>query len=340
MYHNTQTKNSAPTSMTANLFNAAIASSSISAAFDLGLLEALQGSGRVHLDEFCRDRELHGESIEALVYALRCFQIVELDPDDSNAVERGKHFAETYREKGYFFWLHRGYGDFIQQLSSLSRNKNRNGSYPRNGELIAVAGRDYGDQFVDAHFEEFLGQSPARFAADLGCGCCERLIKLAQRWPELRGVGVEINEATVLRARQSITAANLEDRLTIVQADVANLDQMSEFAEVDLIFCFFMAHDLWPRENCIRAFRNIRKVFPSAKRFLLSDTFRSKLSPSQDIPTFTLGFELTHAVMGQYIPTVDEWFDLFDEAGWHCVEQRNIGIPFSSIFDLRKSIVD
>jgi len=39
--------------------------------------------------------------------------------------------------------------------------------------------------------------------------------------------------------------------------------------------------------------------------------------------------------MGQYIPSVAEWMDLFDEAGWQCVARRDIGIPFSAIFDLR-----
>jgi hypothetical protein len=55
------------------------------------------------------------------------------------------------------------------------------------------------------------------------------------------------------------------------------------------------------------------------------------------IPIFTLGFELTHAVMGQYIPLESEWLEVFDEAGWDCANAREVGIPFSKIFDLRPS---
>ena len=108
-----------------------------------------------------------------------------------------------------------------------------------------------------------------------------------------------------------------------------------EFSQVDVIFCFFMGHDLWPRANCLSTLRGIRSVFPRAKRFLLCDTYRSDLLPSDETPIFTLGFELTHAAMGQYIPGLSEWMDLFQEAGWTCVDRRDVGIPFSAIFDLR-----
>jgi len=71
------------------------------------------------------------------------------------------------------------------------------------------------------------------------------------------------------------------------------------------------------------------------KRFLLCDTYRSELSISHEIPVFTLGFEVTHAVMGQYIPSLSEWMELFAEAGWRCATRRFIDLPFSCIFDLR-----
>jgi hypothetical protein len=39
--------------------------------------------------------------------------------------------------------------------------------------------------------------------------------------------------------------------------------------------------------------------------------------------------------MGQYVPSESEWLDVIAEAGWHCVKQRHIDLPFSCIFDLR-----
>jgi hypothetical protein len=39
--------------------------------------------------------------------------------------------------------------------------------------------------------------------------------------------------------------------------------------------------------------------------------------------------------MRQYIPTVDEWMEVIAESGWTCERRRELGIPFSCIFELR-----
>ena len=39
--------------------------------------------------------------------------------------------------------------------------------------------------------------------------------------------------------------------------------------------------------------------------------------------------------MGQFIPNVAEWKDLFEEAGWTCKAQHDLSIAYSAIFDLR-----
>lgn len=321
--------------VTADIFNSAIAASAIAALFDLGLFEELQQDDSIRLQEFCEKRGLHQPSIRMLLYTLACFDIVTLSAEQ-DFVRPGKAFAETCRDKGYFLWLVRGYGHLWQHLSDLvKKGKGNFDSVGRDGAYIAKAGRDYGAQFVDAYFTDMLYQMPFRVAADLGCGSAMRLINLARQNPELRGIGIDINDGAVKLAQDAITAANLQNRLTVVRADAGRLQARPEFAEVEVLFCFFMAHDLWPRANCLQVLQQIRSVFPRLKRFLLSDTYRADLPASRQVPIFTLGFEVTHAVMGQYIPSVAEWMDLFAEAGWTCVERRELGIPFSAIFDLR-----
>jgi len=321
--------------VTADIFNSAIAASAIAALFDLGLFDELQESESISVQEFCEERGLHQPSILTLLYSLECFDIVALNPA-KDFVRPGKAFAETCRDKGYFLWLVRGYGYLWQNLSDLAKNgKGSFDSVGRDGSYIAKAGRDYGAHFVDEYFNDMLYQMPFQVAADLGCGSAMRLINLAKQNPKFRGIGIDINEGAVKLAQAAIATAGLQDRLTVVRADASRLEARPEFAEVEVLFCFFMGHDLWPRSNCLKALRQIRSVFPRLKRFLLSDTYRSDLPASRHVPIFTLGFEVTHAVMGQYIPSAAEWMDLFVEAGWNCVERCEIGIPFSSIFDLR-----
>ena len=320
---------------TARLFNSAIGAAVIAALDELGLFDELQQNKMVRVKAFCDKHDLHPASISTLLRTLDYLKIINLSPA-GDIVCPGSEFADVYENKGYFLWLIRGYGHMWQNLSMIVKNEHRTGDFvQRNGKYIAMAGRDYGAQFVDSYFTDMLGQMPFRTAADIGCGSGERLINLAKAQPDFQGVGIEFNRDAAMLAQRSVAAANLQNRITVLHSDVKSLTSQPMLSQVEVIFSFFMAHDLWPRENCLQTLRHIRTVFPRVKRFLLCDTYRSDLSPSHEIPIFTLGFEVTHAVMGQYVPSIWEWLDLFAEAGWLCSEQQPIGIPFSCIFDLR-----
>ena len=266
---------------------------------------------------------------------LHRFDIVELSPDRKTA-KPGPEFTDTFENKGYFLWLIRGYGNLLQNLATIVKEGNcTTDGIGRDGKYIAMAGRDYGARFVDEHFTKVMDAEPFTVAADLGCGSAERLMGLARARPDFRGVGVEVNKGAVDLARRSIRQAGLEDRVQVVHCDVKNLAYQPEFEDVEVMFCFFMGHDLWPRPNALKAFHSIRSAFPNLKRFLFSDTYRSDLPAPGHMPIFTLGFEFTHELMGQFIPSIAEWEDLFEESGWDCQGIHDLSIAYSCIFDLR-----
>ncbi len=97
---------------TARLFNSTISSFAISAAFELGLLEELEHSGTIHIPSYCDQANLHEPSVASIFRALACFNIVELSTD-AEVVSRGAAFADAYREKAYFLWLVKGYGQLL-----------------------------------------------------------------------------------------------------------------------------------------------------------------------------------------------------------------------------------
>ncbi|MBT9314306.1 class I SAM-dependent methyltransferase [Leptothoe spongobia] len=314
-----------------------MASSALSAAYELGLIEALEKQQTVDIATFCQDKDLHQPSLVAIISALCCFDICHIENNQST-VKPGASFAEAYQYKGYFLWLIRGYGYLLQNLASITQNKNRHDDFiNRDGRYIALSGRDYGQQFVDSYFEQLLSEVPYQFVADLGCGSGAKLINIVTNNPTVRGIGIDINPGAVTTARIAVDDFHLQDKVKIIEADISQLDRQSNFEEVDTVFSFFNGHDLWPYDKCSKFLTNLHTAFPNIKRFLLCDTYRSDTIPSANVPIFTLGFEFTHGIMGQYIPSLTEWLDLFAESGWQCVEHREIGIPFSTIFDLRPS---
>jgi phenylpyruvate C(3)-methyltransferase len=304
-------------------------------AYELGILDELQLNGKVQIVNFCKQRDLHQASVEGIFHALSCFTICEIT-ENKDVAYKGSLFADIYRNKGYFLWLIGGYGYLLQNLTSIAKKENRTGDFlKRNGKYIALAGRDYGLQFVDQHFENVLNEFPFKTIADIGCGSAERLINLAKKHLNICGIGVDRNPDAVNIARASISEEGLENRIKVFEGNMENLEARPEFLEVDVMVSFFCGHDLWPQKNCLQALKNLRTVFSHAERFLLCDTYRTETLISPEIPIFTLGFEVTHSVMGQYIPSLREWMELFPQSDWKCVNCHHVEIPSSTIFDLR-----
>jgi phenylpyruvate C(3)-methyltransferase len=317
-----------------NVFNSVIAASAISAAYELEIFEILESHEIFYLENFCTEKELHKESVKAIVDALCCFKILEFTPE-LQIVRQGESFQSVVLYKGYFLWLIRGYGYCLQNLASLCKIENRGDDFlKRDGKYIAIAGRDYGKNFVDSYFDRIIENISFNTVVDLGCGSAERLVSLAKKYPGMRGIGIDINPEAVKVALSNVNSASVQDRIFMIEGDLKNLERRPEFEEVDLMFSFFNGHDTWPYDSCLKTMQSLRRIFPNVKRFLLCDTYRSNLIPSHKVPIFTLGFEFTHAVMGQYIPLQSEWMKLFLESGWICVNCREIGIPFSAIFEL------
>lgn len=322
----------------ATMFNGAIAASAVAALDELRFFETLADAGSISIEDFCALNELHDMTFEALLQAVGCFGVVSLDRE-KGSVEPGPAFEDALANKGYFLWLIRGYGGMLADLSSVATLTNRVGDFiERDGERIAVAGKDYGARFVDDDFHRVLHMEDFMTAADLGCGSAERLIQLARARPEFRGVGVEYDEGAVAHAKARVRKLGLDDRITVLRGDVSALDSHDSFADVDVVFSFFMAHDLWPRQRCVDSLNGVARAFPKAGRFLLCDTYHSGLPPREDMPIFTLGFEVTHAAMGQQVPTEADWVDLFGDTDWSLEETHPIGIAYSSIFDLRRDL--
>lgn len=317
------------------IYNGTITSGAISAAFELGLLEVLKKSEKpVLLSQFCNQQNLDYQSLKAIIYTMSCFNIVQLDKE-TDEITPGAHFQEIYDDQGYFYWMMGGYGGFLNRFADLSRVENRKGNYfSRDGAAIALSGRNYGSIHVDPFFEQIIQNLDFKKVADLGCGSAERLIQIVRRRKQIEGVGIEVNSQGAAVARRNVQDQQLQNRIEVVESDVARLEPHPAFESVELITSFFMGHDLWPRENCIAVFRNFLSVFPQVKYFVFCDTYRSNEEPKQNLPTFTLGYEVFHTLMGQHIPSLEDWYNVFSVSGWKAVAHSPVGIPFTRVFVL------
>ncbi|MCJ1355259.1 MAG: hypothetical protein MMC33_005250 [Icmadophila ericetorum] len=327
----------------AAIFNSAIAAAAIGAAWELGLLDELWDQKKVDVHKFATQHDLDSGSLQGLVAALAVVDVVKRDQD---TVVAGRLLDEAYRTKSLFHWLTMGSGGLFSRMQYVLRNENRTGDfYRRDPAAIAYACREANRQFFDPAFWAAMDKLNYKFhsVVDLGSGSGERLMQILDRYPGTTGIGIDLAGPAVKVAAAESLERGFEDRLSFTEGDVCELGYRDEFAQVDLLTCFMMGHDFWPRDNCVATLQRLRKAFPMARRFLLGDTTRilldsarSKYAVTEDnVPIFTLGFEFGHAMMGAYLPTMDEWEGVFAEGGWRLVKRHLIEThSLSVIFEL------
>lgn len=231
-------------------------------------------------------------------------------------------------------------------MQYVIRNENRKGVfYQRDPAAIAYACREANKEFFDPVFWKAVDGLNHKFhsVVDLGSGSGERLMQILDRHPGTTGIGIDIAGPSIKVATGEALERGFGDRLSFIEGDVLELSYRDEFAKVDLLTSFLMGHDFWPRENCIATLQRLRKAFPRVHRFFLGDTTRILLDSAgskhavteYNVHIFTLGFEFGHAMMGAFLPTMDDWEGVFEEGGWRCVKSHFIQPPsLSVIFEL------
>ncbi|KAI4141921.1 MAG: hypothetical protein LQ341_003381 [Variospora aurantia] len=317
----------------ANIFNSAIAAPAIGTAWELGLLDALRDHDRVDVHAFAVQHDLDPNSVQGLVTALA---IVDVVKRDQNMVVAGKLLEEAYRTKSLFHWLALGSGTLFSRMQYVLRNEERIGDafYSRDSAAIAYACRDINKQHFDPTFLRAIDRLdfPVRSVADLGAGSGGRLMQILDRYPGSTGIGIDIAAPALKVASAEAMERGFANRLYFTEGDAREMDHRDEFESIDLLTCFMMGHDFWPRENCVITLQRLRRAFPNTRRFLLGDSVRILLNEPEseygvkedNVPIFALGFEFGHAMMGVHLPTIEDWEGVFAEGGWHCVKRHVI----------------
>ncbi|HUZ25464.1 MAG TPA: class I SAM-dependent methyltransferase [Streptosporangiaceae bacterium] len=317
----------------AALFSSYVAAAAVSAASELGILDVLARQDCYDIPAATASAGLDETVVRRLLAALVWAGAVRVERDEATP---GPQFDALYAARGYFYWLVRGCGGLFSDAGAAVSAQRVGEFYTRDMRAVAIGSRLIGDALVEPLFDEILDGLHINMIADLGCGSGQRLLRVADRHPKVRGLGIDIAPQAVELANLSIDQAGQAHRLTVVQGDVLDLGAFDPCTEVEVVTCVFMGHDFWPRERCVAALSSLRRAFPNASQLLLCDVVRSDCAPGPDTGIFTLGFELIHALMGVYLPAREEWLGAFADAGWELVRAIDVAAPPGCVlFDLR-----
>jgi SAM-dependent methyltransferase len=227
----------------------------------LGLYAALAGGGASTSGELAAAAGIHERYAREWLEQQAMSGILEVDDPDADAGERRYSLPDGHDEA----LLHDTSLNFIapmaQALVACTRPLDALIAAFRSGDGVPYA--DYGAdlhegqaRFTRPLFEHLLGSEwlpavpdvherlhadpPAR-VADVACGLGRSSIALARAYPKVTVDGVDLDEASIARARELLPGSGVEDRVAFHHADAADPGFSERY---DLVTIFEALHDM------------------------------------------------------------------------------------------------
>lgn len=179
-----------------------------------------------------------------------------------------------------------------------------------------------------------LRANPPARVLDLGCGLGASSITLAQAYPRVRVLGVDLDEESIAEAREAAARAGVADRVSFVVGDAAEPRHGETY---DLVTVFEALHDMGDPEGTLRAARAV--LADGGSVFVADERVADELTPDADLlERMQFGFSVLHclpATMAEKpveaagtilrAPTVRRWAE---RAGFVTFEVLPIDFPF------------
>ena len=157
---------------------------------------------------------------------------------------------------------------------------------------------------------------------EIGCGTGNHLMQLAKAFPASRIAGIDIDEASLIAARENINKAGLAARVEIYQGDIATHAQPATF---DAAVMIEVLHEIAPAlrpgiiAGCVAALR------PGGWLVIIDETYPTTLAEMRQ-PEFLFPVQtgLEELMWGNIIPTRQEQEALLRNAGFTGAINRSI----------------
>ena len=154
---------------------------------------------------------------------------------------------------------------------------------------------------------------------DVGCGGGWAVVQLAERFPEISCVGIDVEPYSVELARRLIAERGLADRC---QARLQRADQLSEDATYDVATSFLVVHEIAPAAKPAAFAAVARALKPGGYFLIFDETYPETDEALQTMPSrfaaLAQWYELT---WGNVVGTRSELHDLCREAGLQVAEE-------------------
>jgi 2-ketoarginine methyltransferase len=264
---------------------------------------------------------------EGLLEALRCEGILERSDGKWCLMAP---IEELRAMRGWFELFLEGYRPLFQGIGTLVREGA--GSVARNSLHVALGSAGMAAFDAVPLILRLIDQVgvEGRYVLDYGCGNAFYLTTLCSQDPELRAMGVEVAEETVLSARKHIEACGMSDRISILHASAP--DYLPE-VDVDFVVFAFVLHEVVADrgiDGTVEFLRGIGQRLPDAK-VLVIEVSNPFLEGRSDVLAehpqgrgYYNWYVWLHTVTHQRLLRAADWQEIFSRAGFRVIGTEGV----------------
>jgi SAM-dependent methyltransferase len=153
-----------------------------------------------------------------------------------------------------------------------------------------LLGKEWLPAVPDVH--ERLLAEPAARVADVACGCGWSSIGIARAYPLVSVDGIDLDTASIEKARRNVEGSGVEDRVTFQERDAGDPALAGTY---DLVTIFEALHDMsYP----VDVLRTLRGMLADGGTVIVGDerTEDSFQAPAGDLERFYYGFSVLHCL--------------------------------------------
>jgi SAM-dependent methyltransferase len=156
--------------------------------------------------------------------------------------------------------------------------------------FMHLLGTEWLPAVLEVH-ERLLAEPPAR-VADVACGCGWSSIAIARAYPLVDVDGIDLDTASIAKARTNLAGSEVEDRVTFYERDAADPAHVGQY---DLVTVFEALHDMsYP----VEVLRTLRSMLGEGGSVIVGDerTEDSFQAPATDLERLYYGFSVLHCL--------------------------------------------
>jgi len=174
-----------------------------------------------------------------------------------------------------------------------------------------------------------VAQEGATKVLDLGCGSARMLTRICQLGPGIKAVGVDHSPDSCATARETVSREGLQDRVTILQGNAAELASLPKdvLAGVDMVSVMFLLHEILRqrgREHVVGLLSEIGELVGPGGRLVMVEVSGTTQPAYRENLLFVPEYELLHEYTNQRLAPREEWEVMVAEAGMTVSEVRPV----------------